>query len=179
MTRRYKLDKSFTKYILGKHKGSVVQAAETIGCHPETIRRACKKHGIKLKFGRKNSGTETRRKWSKFSDWLRANPTVPLAETIAGISDQSKCSYKTVWMYFYNRRKRAKSFLSSEPWKHGGSPVMLETTRGVRIPDLSFKVCSWSVSRPTGRIRIRATLHTKQTYYFEYSLTELKKLYKA
>lgn len=175
--RRYKLTKNFTRYLLSKFDFNVKVAAKEIGCHPETLRRASRRNGIKLAQGRP---TEKKRKvsrrWSLFGEWLEQNEINELL-SIRDIADKSGFTYKTVYMYYYNKRKEAKDVCLQRPWAGADSSIVLKTPDGQRVPVGAFARVRAYVEKPTGQIRLLVRTYTGQDYIFRYDPRTLKEIF--
>lgn len=177
--RRYKFDEQFTKYLVKKYKNNIIKAAEDIGCHPETLRRSCRRYGIPIPRGRKvRVKGEVRERYSKFGLWLKDHKE-KLPKSYVEIAELSGCTYKTVWMYFYNRRKEAQRVIAQRPWAGDNKSITLETPDGTRIPVGAFARVSAYIEKPTGQIKLVVKTHTGQVYNFRYSPKELRKIFLA
>jgi hypothetical protein len=162
--------------LLDKYDFAVKDAAEDIGCHPETLRRYCRKYKIALPKGRKGHKPELRKQTSKLKKWLdEYEGEVP--SSYRDIADLAHLSYKTVYMYYYNRKKEAKRVLLQRPWTGGDKNIILKTEDGARVPVGSVAKVKAYVQRTTGDIRLDLQTHSGQKFVCWYDPRVLKKLF--
>lgn len=179
--RKYKarFTEEFLTYILERYDNDVMKAADDMGCHPETVRRYCRKFDIKLPRGRKGKKVEMRKQRSKYAAWLKEfeKSGKELPQDYRAIADMSGITYKTIYMYYYNRKKEAKRVLLQRPWAGDDKSIILESQDGARVPVGSFAQVRAYVDRITGDIKLNVQTHSGQEFIFRYGPRELKRLF--
>ena len=156
---------------LYEKEGNADRVAKLMRMHPHTIRKYLKYYGYSLKAGPQTG----RRRWSEFAQWLKDNPDEILPPSIKEIHELTGVPKNSIKSYLYRRRKEAKQFLSTQPWRNGRC-VLWENSLGVKIPDTAFSYVRSFVGF-SGALKFIVRLQDRTPYIFYITLKDLKRMY--
>jgi len=155
------------------------QTAEAVGRHfgisERTIRKYLKEAQVEMPKGRRKGDSFNH--FSRFAQWLKKHPGYPLPRRVKEIVEVTGLDPNDIKTYLYRRRKAVQVFAESLPDLTQFN-LLLEDTKGRKIPSKAIRFYIVSMDRYTLHIIVRAMLKNNRPYMFIYTVEELKALLK-